>query len=288
MPTVMDLCGIDLQRYSKLNFHGKSLKPLLVDPDHDWQDRTIVTDSQRLPYPVKWRQSAVMSQQWRLINGCELYDIIQDRGQTHDLSDQHPDIVNQLRSAYEQWWEIVSIKFDDDIPITIGHPDEPVTCLTAHDWRDPNHVPGSDPFVKESNDYLVYNQAHIRKGLGQNGYFEIHVQQHGCYQFELQRWPREEPATMTKGIAHSDDGWRKDVIHPRHYDEYSGGIAIAFTTAGIRIGNHEQTKRIEPKSHAAIFNLELESGDYHLTTWLRTDEGLERGAYYVYVSLMDQ
>ncbi|MEZ5299200.1 MAG: hypothetical protein R3F11_00780 [Verrucomicrobiales bacterium] len=43
-----------------MKFDGTLLKPLL-DPKTDahWQDRMLITDSQRVRDPVKWRQSAV-------------------------------------------------------------------------------------------------------------------------------------------------------------------------------------------------------------------------------------
>lgn len=286
MPTLMDLCGIDPAQYSQLNFHGQSLKPLMYGESASWPERTLVTDSQRLPYPTKWRKSAVMTQHWRLINGAELYDIEQDRGQTQDISDQHPQVVKELRDAYEQWWELVSQQFDEAIPIAIGGVDEPIR-LTAHDWRHPDDPVFTDPFVPENNDYLVYDQAHIREGTGQNGYFEIDVQKPGRYTFELQRWPKEENRPMTAGIAPSDAHWRADVIHPRHRRTYSGGKAMAFTHAGIAIADQSEQTTIDPNSHAAVFTLDLPAGPTHLKTWLRTDDGLERGAYYVYVTQAD-
>ena len=287
MPTLMDLCGMNLADYEHLNFHGRSLKPLLVAENSDWPKRTIVTDSQRLPNPIKWRSSCVMTEQWRLINGTELYNILQDRGQINDIANQYPDIVAQLRKDYEQWWNIVSTQFDDEIPISIGNPDDPETRLTAHDWRPMDNPKHTDPFVTESNEYLVYNQSHIRQGAGQNGYFEIDVQQAGTYRFELCRWPREEDTLLTQGIAPSTNGWRADVIHPRHHNNYSGGIAIPFTTAGIQIADQEQHQTIDPHSRGVVFMLPLQAGATHLKTWFRTDNGMERGAYYVYVKLMN-
>jgi hypothetical protein len=285
MPTLMDLCGIDPQDYCHLQFHGRSLKPLMSEKKINWPQRTLVTDSQRLPNPVKWRKSAVMSQQWRLINGTELYDIQKDRGQINDVAASHPQIVDDLKTAYENWWQIVSRQFEEEIPISIGSDKEPETRLTSHDWRDPTNPHSQDPFVKENNDYMVYNQCQVRQGLGQNGYFEIQVQKSGTYRFELRRWPREEDIAMTDGIAETDEGWRSDVIHPRHRIMYSGGKAIAWTTAGIEIAGQALTQDIVPGSQCAVFTLDLPAGSTHLKTWLRTDDGMERGAYFVYVRL---
>ena len=55
-----------------------------------WEDRIVVTDSQRLANPVKWRKSSAMSSRWRLIDGNELYDMRLDSGQAIDVAADHP------------------------------------------------------------------------------------------------------------------------------------------------------------------------------------------------------
>ena len=72
-PTMVDLCGLDAP--NGVRFHGTSIKPQLYGGAGEWPDRVIVTDSQRVEYPIKWRRSATMTQRWRLVNGKELYDI---------------------------------------------------------------------------------------------------------------------------------------------------------------------------------------------------------------------
>ena len=81
-----------------------------------------------------------MSQRWRLINGKELYDIQADPGQKHDIANEHPEVVTELREHYEEWWKLVSRRFDEDCPIVIGTQNEPVTCITTHDWHGKAHA----------------------------------------------------------------------------------------------------------------------------------------------------
>jgi arylsulfatase A-like enzyme len=52
LPTIIDLC--DLKAPEKIMLHGTSLKPLLEGMDENLPDRVIVTDSQRVEYPIKW------------------------------------------------------------------------------------------------------------------------------------------------------------------------------------------------------------------------------------------
>lgn len=134
MPTLMDLCEIPATDRS---FDGTNIASLIRGDAENWEDRTLVTDSQRITTPEKWRKSATMTQRWRLINGVELYDIQTDPGQTKDVAEDHPDVVAQLRGDYDSWWEKVSRQFDGTVPIPIGHVDEPSMRLNAHDWRNP-------------------------------------------------------------------------------------------------------------------------------------------------------
>ena len=125
MPTILDLCGVEVPRERR--FHGRSLVPLLDAaargaPAPDWPDRAIVTDSQRVTNPIKWRKSSVMTDRWRLVNGTELYDITADPGQKSDIASAHPDVVERLRGEYERWWEAVSVQFASMVPIPIGTP----------------------------------------------------------------------------------------------------------------------------------------------------------------------
>ena len=70
LPTLIEMCGLDDSEPD--SFDGRSLARLLQPEGGEetvWPDRALVTDSQRLAYPVKWRKSAVMTGRWRLVNG---------------------------------------------------------------------------------------------------------------------------------------------------------------------------------------------------------------------------
>jgi arylsulfatase A-like enzyme len=256
LPTLIDLCELKSSDYDR--FNGISLKPLLYK-QANWDDRVIVTDSQRVEYPIKWRKSAVMTNHWRLINGVELYDIQNDLEQRKNIADHHPTVVQELRNHYEAWWELVSPTFDKDCPIVIGSEHEKLSRLTTHDWH---------------GEECAWNQGLIREGLACNGYWVIEVAKDGEYSFEMRRWPREEDKTMTEGIDGEITDW------------YHGGKALNLQKARIIIGDQEQTKVIEPDMKGVNFTFNLKAGTTHLQTFLRDNEGLELGAYYVYVNLV--
>jgi arylsulfatase A-like enzyme len=263
MPTLLDLCDVDPGDH---RFDGISLAPLLHGEADNWPDRVMVTDSQRLAHPVKWRKSATMTGRWRLINGTELYDMDVDPGERHDVAPDYPDVVAQLREGYEQWWETVSVQFDSTIPITLGEVVGAVARLTTHDWR-------NDPVA------CAWNQAEVRAGMVCNGYWEVEIAHAGRYRFELRRWPREEDREMVVGIpgplkpftAEIKDGW-------------GGGRAIALTSAALRVGDRVLCQDIEREQKGLMFELDLEAGETQVQTYLYDREGCELGAYYVYVT----
>ena len=91
----------------------------------------LVTDSQRVRDPIKWKQSAVMSQGWRLVNGEELYHIDSDPGQNKDVSVNHPGRVKKMRDFYDAWWAELEPTFARTTELHIGHPDHPLVTLTS-------------------------------------------------------------------------------------------------------------------------------------------------------------
>ena len=251
LPTLAELCGADLPDPRRL--HGSSLVPLLRSEEQAWPDRAIVTDSQRVECPIKWRQSATMTEQWRLINGQELYDIEADPGQEHDVAARHPHVVARLREEYEKWWELVSRRFGDDPAIIIGSDQEAQTRITCHDWH--NEESGT-----------AWNQEQIRQGKPCNGHWIIEVATPGTYRFELRRWPREEDLPMRAGLPGGQINW------------YHGGKALSLRRARVRIGDSEQSTDIGPEQRAVLFDFRLGLGRSCLQTWLTDAEGNDIGA----------
>ena len=101
----------------------------------------LVTDSQRVRDPIKWKQSAVMSQGWRLINGKELYNIESDPGQEQDISGKHSEKVAKMKAFYDAWWAELEPTFARTTELHIGHRDHPVVTLTSHDWIQETYPP---------------------------------------------------------------------------------------------------------------------------------------------------
>ena len=108
-PTFAELAGAKFTESAKLD--GRSLLPLLRDPAAPWPDRYLFTHVGRWPKgqaaQSKHKSCAVRNSRFRLVNDKELYDIQKDPGETTNVIEQHPDVVAQMRKAYDRWWEEV-------------------------------------------------------------------------------------------------------------------------------------------------------------------------------------
>jgi len=246
LPTLIELCGLKEPRGVK--FDGDSLVRLLTGQDENWPDRTLITDSQRIEHPEKWRKSAVMTDRRRLINGQELYDIKADPAQKNDIADRHPQVVEKLRKAYEAWWADVSQRFDEYCEIIIGSDKQNPTRLMSHDWHGPK---------------VPWSQGAVRSGMQANGFWAVDIERDGRYQFELRRWPKELDAPINESIP--------------------GGKAITATEARLKIADEDMTVPVSRNARAVTFEVRLKTGKTRLQTWFMDDRGNSRGAYYVYV-----
>ncbi|MFN7939496.1 MAG: arylsulfatase [Bryobacteraceae bacterium] len=264
LPTMLDLCG--LKRPAGPAMHGKSLRPLLEGKAGAWQDRAITVDSQRLDTIVKWRQAAVMTQRWRLVNmspdgnpeKLELYDISADPGQKTNVASQHADVVAKLKAEYDTWWTLTSGRANDYVRIVLGGPDKRVR-LTCHDW----HGEGSEK---------TWNQRGIRTAPAANGFWAVDVARAGMYKIELRRWPEEVNLPINAPF--------KD---PQPNRESAPGRAIQAVKARLRIANVDESTAVSATDKAAVFQVRLPKGPTKLETWFYEASGVERGAYFTYV-----
>ncbi len=177
LPTLADAAGMDAR--ADLDWDGSSLLPLLRG--EKWQDRTLFVHSQRIRFPEMWRKSSVMTEQYRLINGTELYDILADPGQLKDLAADQPESVEALRQDYMGWWEHISNRFEQHVHLDIGSDAQNPVRISSHDWLPPDDtVP------------VPWHQSHVRDSKPWNGTWNIQVTQAGKYEFEL--YQRDKPA----------------------------------------------------------------------------------------------
>ncbi len=266
LPTLMDFCQIPIPK--NLKFDGVSLKPILYQPEcTDWPDRILVTDSQRVKDPIKWRKSAVMTSRWRLINGKELYDIKKDPSQKSDVASGFPDVTRRLRNFYEHWWAELEPTFANSTAIYLGDPHENPSRLTSHDWITTHLTP--------------WNQAHIRNaynGRENTGYWNVKIVKDGMYEIALRRWPKVIDHPITAPLPPG-----KDVPGVKAY-RATAGKAIPAVRASLQIGPFRESKPVPKDANEIVFRVPLRAGKTTMKALFHTKTGAEYGAYYVYVT----
>lgn len=274
MPTILDLCGVTLP--PERTFHGQSLATLLQSKPSttDFDARILVTDTQRVPRPVKWRQSCVMQNKWRLINRDELYELSTDPSQSTDVASNHPELVAILREAYEAWWTLCERQTDSDIPISIGSPLSHVALLTTHDLRN------------DEGDG-VWHQGQVRRGLKSSGYWEIKVETSGLYEIELKRWPVEAGHSVRAAIKGGDVEFNREAVAKTDWWWFEGGKALDIRAARVEVEGYESVRtEVKDGDPGAVLRLELAAGNRRMRACFEGEGGLDQAAYYVYVKLV--
>ena len=261
LPTLIALCGLKLNKH--INFDGINLMPLINGSSKNWSKRLLITDSQRIEHPVKWRKSAVMSDNWRLVNGKELYNMVDDPGQTNDIALKKPKKVKKLKKAYNAWWDDVSLDFDNFQAIIIGSPKENPINLTSHDWH--------------SNTQIPWNHKHIRSGLQGNGFWVLDIESSGIYEITLSRWPLLMKLPITSGFE------KRVGLKGTSVNESHEGKPLKILKASIEIEGVKMEQHVKETDISVTFKVNLKAGkDKRLITRFTGSE-VDMGAYYVQV-----
>ncbi|MDQ8181555.1 arylsulfatase [Pelagicoccus sp. SDUM812005] len=246
LPTLIELCDL---RAPDIAFDGTSVKDLLYTDAQDWEDRTLIVENQRVIDPIKWRNNAVMTNHWRLVDGKELYDLRNDPKQANDLAAQFPEVVTRLKSEYEAFWADVSSEHDLTSYMAIGSDKSPIVALSSHDWL--------------YHELPAWDQTHVIKGaVAVETHWAIEVERAGEYEISLRRWPVE----ADKGI---NDG--------------TYGKAFNYKQARLRIGDTDTTKDIPNGAKEVTFKVYLEKGLTQLAPLFIGDD-LQATPYYAYIT----
>jgi hypothetical protein len=266
LPTFVDLCGLGAPARKHLPWDGRSLRPLLRG-DGEWPDRMLIMHVQNhLDQPAKGVRAVVLTSQWRLIHGEELYDIRHDRAQRHDVAAQHPDVVQRLQEAYDRHW--TELAFGEQ-PLERPQlaPGAPGLRLTPDLTRNGNFIWQQD----------------VRRGKKlQPPVWLLDVKQPGRYRFELRRWPREADHAMTAGLpANHDDG----LIYCGHAGSTTAvpGKALPVAAVELRLSTGPVLREpVPPHACCVAFDVELAAGPLDVEAWLLDDQDKRlTGAYYV-------
>ena len=291
VPTLLDIAGAPTP--VGLKFDGRSIRALL-DPaaaGTPWPDRFLVTDSQRVRDPIKWKQTAVMAQEWRLINGRELYAIKRDPGQKSDVAKDHPEQVARMRAFYDAWWAELEPTFAQTTEIYLGHAAAPIVTLTGHDWIQEELPPWNQQHIRQAQGLAgASNPGTKAKGKlpatkpVHLGHWAVKVVRAGTYEISLRRWPVEANQPITAAIPAAPDV-------PGATQAYRArpGIAVPAVSAVLRVdGRTLGTKPVAAGDTHVTFTTTLTAGSHQLAPVFTLADGGELGAYYTVVATVRQ
>ena len=125
-----ELAGTEIPQ-SELMPKGRSLLPLLENPNAKWEDRTLFFHrgrwggggrGKKTRELAKYYGMAVRNSRWRLVNimdgdGPWLSDIANDPGETKNVIEQYPEVAEKMKAQFDQWWDSTeSLLINEGLP----------------------------------------------------------------------------------------------------------------------------------------------------------------------------
>jgi arylsulfatase A-like enzyme len=264
LPTLADLCGIEFS--SQLELHGKSLKPLIEGNSDSWEDRTLFADTQRAFHLEKYKRFSVMTDQWRLVNKTELYDMTTDPGQKIDVAAENPQVMEELMKEYENWWQTIAEKSDEFSAIGIAPSKIGITRLTSMDINTQGGVP--------------WNQNQVRFGQISNGYYMLDFEERGTYSINMFRYPEESRLGLhdEAPVGQPVDGGKA----------YSTGVKLDIKKAGLELnGTLHESEVNSNGSYARVKINIVENGTYKLEPWFELGDGTKLIPYFTSIEKVE-
>jgi len=152
MPTLLAAAGIPSRSVPALD--GRNLLPLLRrEVDSTGPERLLFLQAHRGNEPRAGFHCTAIGSRYKLVRNSgfdgpaavdtrppawELFDLIEDPGETRDLASGRPDLVESMGAAYDSWFADVSTTRPDNFApprIVIGEGGPALTRLSKQDWR---------------------------------------------------------------------------------------------------------------------------------------------------------
>lgn len=124
LPTLCELAGV--KKRSPRPLDGKSLVPLIKNPNASWDDRVLVNH---------WRGNLAVRSETHMLDGKgRLYEMTSDRGQTKPVKDEALQArLVEVREGFRKEHLTNFGKNFENRPFVIAHPGNPHTQLPARD-----------------------------------------------------------------------------------------------------------------------------------------------------------
>lgn len=178
LPTLAELCKVDIP--DSVDLDGISFAAQLKSPNAKPRRKHLVVQFYGGPgfteHASPFSHSCVIRDQWRLMNGKELYDIAKDPAQRHDIAAANPDIVDELRTIYLPHWESVQPRMTP-VAIDLGNSGQNPTELCSQDW-----------YLDRGNP--PWNFGSINRLPKVVGPWHVNVWEAGRYRITLRQFPK--------------------------------------------------------------------------------------------------
>lgn len=263
LPSFVDLLELNFNPVKPLD--GTSLKPLLYNTGQKWPNRTLYMDTQRLQNLVKYKNYAVMDDNWRLINGNELYDMRVDKSQTKNVIGEHPEVAEKLSAGYEKWWQSFMDEGVDQryAYIKVGSLHENPTRISAHD-------------MLTGKFGMIWHQYGAANASQATGRWKIEFVEDGEYKISLRRFPRESGLAINETFPAQEKIIELQQTMP-------ASVKSDFDQAYIYVANLEKTATIAPGEKEVSFMKKNSAGKYDMEAQLIDKDGRVYPSYYVYI-----
>lgn len=263
LPTFVDLLGFDFNPVKPLD--GKSLKPLLYESNPDWENRILYMDTQRKQNLIKYKSYTVMDDNWRLVNGRELYDINADLGQKNNIIQQHPEAAARLAEGYEKWWQSIMAEGPNEryAYIQVGSPKENPSRISAHDMLTGKHG-------------RAWHQHGATVAAQNTGRWKIEFVEDGEYSITLRRFPRESGLAFNETFPALERTVKDDRPMP-------ASVKSDFEQAYLYVAGLEGNEKIESGQKEVTFTGNVPAGKYDMEAQLIDKDGRVYPAYYIYI-----
>ena len=257
LPTLAALAGVAFTPDKTID--GIDLSPFIQS--NKTSERMLVTDTQRNQWPEKGKQSCVMYQSWRLVNGNELYNVKTDPGQVQNLFSSQPKMATQLQDYYDSWWIEAATEFKYSY---IDIEPNQINTLSCHDI----HV----------NSITAWDQKDIRKGIPvATGALSVNFKQSGTYEISLRRWPKETHLPLA---AEVEDARAATPF----WEVQTKGERMDFDSGFLRLGDKEYRLSLNPEDEAAKLSVYIRAGKTTMETGFWLKNGEKTTAFYTDIS----
>lgn len=138
-PTFLSMAGVDIPA----DMDGVDLQPLFEG--NGLGERMLFLQWHRGDVPIPCRNATAVASRWKWVSVSEgstgeLYDVVCDPGEEHDMADTEPDVLKSLREAYLEWYRDVSGTHCYAAVVLLLESRSLPLRLTRQDWR----VEGAD------------------------------------------------------------------------------------------------------------------------------------------------